>query len=83
MGNLIMKGAYLMINVEREKVKVYGKGHTVLAEFTVLTSSLKNTIKKLGVSEEDINRLMTKAFMLGMTAEDLSEPVKEGEDVDE
>ena len=75
-----MKGAYLMINVEREKVKVYGMGPTVLTEFTVLTSSLKNKIKELGVPEEDANWVMTKAFMSGMTAEALFEPVKEGED---
>lgn len=75
-----MKGAILMINVEREKVKVYGMGPTVLAEFTVLTSSLKNKIKELGIPEEETNRVMTKAFMSGMTAEAIFEPVKEGED---
>ena len=71
-----------MIYVEREKIKVYGMGTTVLAEFTVLTSSLKNKIKELEVPEEDVNRVMTKAFMSGMTAEARFEPVKEGEDVE-
>lgn len=69
-----------MINVEREKVKVYGMGPTVLSEYTVLTTSLKKQFVKMGIPEEKANELMTQCFMSGMTAEALFEPVKEGED---
>lgn len=70
-----------MIEVKGSEVRVCGMGAEVMFEYQVLTTSLSFHIKEMGIPTEKVNRVMTTAFMKGMTLEaEFEDMKKEGED---
>jgi hypothetical protein len=59
-----------MINAKNKKVSMKGHPVDLLTDFSHITNSLKNALVESGISEEDANDMLDKAYNLGKMSED-------------